>query len=194
MTVIAIKRRRGFLNPDLSRLQAAAEAVVATWGTAADQRPKVRLYWLRKPRHSWRVVWSSKLPPGAAGVHLDSNGTPYALIGASEGIEVVAHEVLEMLVDPLGERFIEGPSLRSSRPVRYLVEVCDPVEATPYAWVDPSFYAEPELQPGGYVSWIEGGHWWQAFADDYGHREFRNLGPAIAMTRIEKDRLEARHA
>lgn len=186
MTIIAIKRRVGLLNPDLALIRSAANACCAAWSLPA---PTIKLYWLRKPRGSWRIVWSNKLPPGAAGVHLDSNRLPYALIASNQGMDVVAHEALEMLVDPYGTRFVIGPSIRTSRPVDYLVEVCDPCERRPYAFVEPSFYAQPFVEPGGYISWIEDGAWWQAYADHSGTIDVVTLGAAVLKTRHEKNEL-----
>jgi hypothetical protein len=48
------------------------------------------------------------------------------------------------------------------------------------------------LFPGGYVSWIENGHWWQRFMDRRGNSTVRDLGPAATGTRTEKDKLAAR--
>ena len=46
---------------------------------------------------------------GAAGIHLDDNGQPFALIQFSDSWSLTAsHEMLEMLVDPLGNRLVAG--------------------------------------------------------------------------------------
>jgi hypothetical protein len=68
----------------------------------------------------------------AAGIHLDKNGQPFALVQAQEGWPMTAsHEVLEMLADPFGERMIAGQAPKEAKGqgrVEYLVEVCDPSE------------------------------------------------------------------
>jgi hypothetical protein len=78
----------------------------------------------------------SKLPQGAGGVHLDNNNQPYALIelGAQWSLDA-SHELLELLVDPGGNRLHAGPLLQQAinlgqpvSQVQYLVEVADPVE------------------------------------------------------------------
>jgi hypothetical protein len=120
----------------------------------------------------------------AAGIHLDNNFTPYALIKFSNRWTLTAsHEALEMLVDPFGNRFQTGDSINPDQGVvEYLVEVCDPSEAAEFSYringvvvsdfYLPSFY-EPVTAPGvrysftgaitkplqvvkgGYLSWRE---------------------------------------
>jgi hypothetical protein len=74
--------------------------------------------------------------PGAAGVHEDANGQPFALIAMSDSWSLTAsHEMLEMLADPFGRRMIPGRSPRRGQGrVEFLVEVCDPCEAAEYAY------------------------------------------------------------
>jgi hypothetical protein len=72
----------------------------------------------------------------AAGIHLDKDGQPYALISAGNSWSLTAsHETLEMLADPFGNRVIAGPSLiKKQGRVSYLVEVSDPSEAAEFAY------------------------------------------------------------
>src|SRR5260370_42094257 len=67
----------------------------------------------------------------ASGVHCDDTGQPMALITSDLDWSVTAsHEVLEMLVDPFGNRTIAGQSVSPDQGrVEYLVEVSDPVAA-----------------------------------------------------------------
>src|SRR5215210_7645940 len=69
--------------------------------------------------------------PGAAGIHLDKDGQPFALIEMSDSWSLTAsHEMLEMLADPFGNRLVAGRSpKRGQGRVEFLVEVCDPSEA-----------------------------------------------------------------
>lgn len=119
---------------------------------------------------------------GAAGVHLDDRGQPFALVQHDPQWSLTAsHEVLEMLADPFGSRLIAGDSIMKGQGrVEYLVEVCDPSEAAEFgytangvlvsdfytpAYFDPlpspsvrySFtgaIANPrEVPRGGYLSW-----------------------------------------
>jgi hypothetical protein len=73
---------------------------------------------------------------GAAGIHLDKDGQPFALIEMSDSWSLTAsHEMLEMLADPFGNRLVPGPSIkRGQGRVEYLVEVCDPSEAAEFAY------------------------------------------------------------
>src|SRR4051795_543462 len=74
--------------------------------------------------------------PGAAGVHLDKDGQPFALITMSDSWSLTAsHEMLEMLADAFGNRVIPGRSpKRGQGRVEFLVEVCDPCEAAEFAY------------------------------------------------------------
>ncbi|MCH7700481.1 MAG: hypothetical protein IID37_02220 [Planctomycetes bacterium] len=73
---------------------------------------------------------------GAAGIHLDVDGQPFALVQASNSWALTAsHEVLEMLADPFGNRLIAGNSIKPGQGrVEYLVEVCDPSEAAEFGY------------------------------------------------------------
>ena len=128
----------------------------------------------------------------AEGIHLDKNGQPFSLVQASEAWSVTAsHECLEMLADPFGERLVPGkaPALaKQQKRVEYLVEVCDPSEASEYTVNDVAvsdFYTPAFFDPiaavgvrysftgvikqprqvlkGGYLSWHNpvDDHWYQ---------------------------------
>jgi hypothetical protein len=74
--------------------------------------------------------------PGAAGVHLDKDGQPFALVAMSNSWSLTAsHELLEMLADPFGNRLVPGQSPKAGQGrVEFLVEVCDPPEAEQFAY------------------------------------------------------------
>lgn len=74
--------------------------------------------------------------PGAAGVHSDDNGQPFALIAMSDSWSLTAsHEMLEMAADPFGNRVVAGKSpKRGQGRVEFLVEVADPSEAEEFAY------------------------------------------------------------
>ena len=120
----------------------------------------------------------------AAGVHLDNNGQPFALVEFGPDWSLTAsHETLEMLADPFGSRLVAGQSpKRGQGRVEFLVEVCDPCEAGEYAYsvngllvsdfytphfLDPvsagavrysftgAITAPRRVLPGGYLSWLE---------------------------------------
>lgn len=76
---------------------------------------------------------------GAAGIHLDKDGQPFALITASDTVDewslTASHEVCEMLVDPFGNRLVAGDSPKPDQGrVMFLVEVCDPSESADFAY------------------------------------------------------------
>ena len=76
---------------------------------------------------------------GASGIHLDRDGQPFALITADSDVDVwsltASHEMCEMLVDPFGKRQVTGDSPKTGQGrVSFLVEVCDPSEATDFAY------------------------------------------------------------
>jgi hypothetical protein len=119
---------------------------------------------------------------GAAGVHLDEDGQPFALVEVGSSWSLTAsHEVLEMLADPFGSRLVAGASPKSDQGrVEFLVEVCDPSEDIRWSYtvndiVVSDFYTpryfdpvsasgvrygftgaltEPrQVREGGYLSW-----------------------------------------
>jgi hypothetical protein len=109
-------------------------------------------------RGTWWPIRLVDPQPGFGGVHLNDRGIPYAeVVNREEWTRVASHELLEMLVDPLGRRFQTWPSIdpvAGGRLVHYLVEVCDPTEAWGYVveGVTVSDFATPAyfgLEPGG---------------------------------------------
>jgi hypothetical protein len=117
------------------------------------------------------------------GIHLNAfTRQPFSLISVEDGWSVaVSHETLEMLIDPYGNRLIGAAHpLDPEERVKYLVEVCDPVQTVGYTvngWMVSDFYTpnffDPvhnraavysftgaidhplELVDGGYISWID---------------------------------------
>lgn len=100
--------------------------------------------------------------PGAAGIHLDKDRQPFALITSASDLDgwslTASHESLEMLVDPFGDRLIAGDSPKEGQGrVSFLVEVSDPSEAAEFAYTcngilvsdfyTPRFF-DPILSPG----------------------------------------------
>ena len=89
------------------------------------------------PSDYWPIVIMDDIGyPGAAGIHLDKNGQPYALVQSSGVVSLTcSHECLEMLADPFGNRFVAGDSIvKGQGRVNYLVEVCDPSEGEQFAY------------------------------------------------------------
>ncbi|UTM55991.1 hypothetical protein L4174_008985 [Photobacterium sp. CCB-ST2H9] len=129
---------------------------------------------------------------GAAGIHLDQNKKPFGLVQFSNRWSITAsHEILEILVDPMGNRMISAPSIVPEQGiVEYLVEVCDPSEAEEFTYqingvlvsdfYTPDFFlpissgnvrysfsgaiqSPRKILKGGYISWRvpSTDHWWQ---------------------------------
>lgn len=166
--------------------------------TAALQRQAVRDLWPIWSVHAtvsafpkledvpvgyWPMIVETDIgTPGAAGVHEDKDGQPFALIEMSDSWSLTAsHEMLEMLVDPFGRRLVAGKSPKFGQGrVEFLVELCDPSEAEGFAYtvndilvsdfLTPHFYdpvgapgvrysftgalTKPrEILKGGYISW-----------------------------------------
>ncbi len=89
------------------------------------------------PLGSWPIVVQDNIhTPGAAGVHEDQNGQPFALVQFDDGWSLTAsHECIEMLVDPFGRRMQQGQSPKKGQGrVEFLVEPCDPSEAVEFAY------------------------------------------------------------
>jgi len=121
------------------------------------------------PAAVWPVQLVKTLPPDEGGFHTDKHKQPYARVIAttkSDGWTIAAsHEVLEMLVDPYGNRMqssvaieIVGKKIEDGTgQFGYLVEACDPCEADKYAYsisgvpvsdfITPHFY-DPLVTPG----------------------------------------------
>jgi hypothetical protein len=90
--------------------------------------------------------------PGAAGVHLDKDGQPFALVAMSNSWSLTAsHELLEMLADPFGNRVIAGQSPKAGQGrVEFLVEVCDPSEADQFGYTVNDILVSDFLTPHFY--------------------------------------------
>lgn len=168
------------------------------------------------PAGTWAVHIQKKLDqPSALGYHTDNHNQPVAYVEAMSDTSVtISHEVLEMLADPWGNRmhsarlpqslelsYKDFPGLKSQKShVHYLLEVCDPCEATSaivggYHLSDfllPHWYRSTptpapsysyaggcelprEVADGGYVSFAVGNDWYQAF-NEGGRLQVQSLG------------------
>ncbi len=100
----------------------------------------------RIPVGTWPVYLVAKLPPGEGGVHLDKHNQPYSLVIGTPGDNSwtidASHEIIEMLVDPAGNRLHASRAIEVAEKgvqdtpgeYQYLVEACDPCEANQYAY------------------------------------------------------------
>jgi hypothetical protein len=191
----------------------ASRDIIQFWGINAtvDAFPRLE----DVPTGYWPVIVMDDIQtPGAAGVHEDKNGQPFALVTSSDKLEgwslTASHEMIEMLVDPFGNRLMAGDSPKADQGrVQILVEACDPSEAAEYAYTvngvlvsdfyTPRFFdpvaaqgvrysftgaiEEPrQVLRGGYLSWqdVASGSWWQETWFDGDSPSFRSLGPLTA--------------
>jgi hypothetical protein len=159
---------------------------------------------------TWRVNLRDGIDDDqAAGFHLGDGLQPHAEVDLNKGDWRVtaSHELLEMLGDPWGNRLHAAsapPGWPGASPrVRYLLELCDPCEASSYAvggvevsdFVTPAFYRSArragggfshagavtgplEVADGGYLSFLDpaDGHVWQRHVHDGGRVEDRDWG------------------
>ncbi len=105
------------------------------WGISPSVNPFASLDDV--PTDYWPVIIRDDIGfEGAAGIHLDKDGQPFALVQSDDDWSLTAsHEVLEMLADPFGNRLVAGKSpKRGQGRVNFLVEVCDPSEAAQFAY------------------------------------------------------------
>jgi hypothetical protein len=88
------------------------------------------------PLGYWPIVIKDTIGYSAAGIHLDKNNQPFALVSSRQDWSLTAsHEALEMLADPFGSRTIAGDSPMSNQGrVEFLVEVSDPSEAAAFGY------------------------------------------------------------
>jgi hypothetical protein len=89
------------------------------------------------PLDYWPIIIKDDIgDPSAAGYHEDEHGQPFSLVQYDDAWSLTAsHECLEMLADPFGRRTIAGESpVKGQGRVKFLVEVCDPCEATDCAY------------------------------------------------------------
>ncbi len=180
------------------------KAVVASFPTLEDV-----------PIGFWPIILKDDIDTaGAAGVHEDQDGQPFALVTASDQLEVwsltTSHEMIEMLVDPFGNRLVPADSPKADQGrVQILVEACDPSEAAEFAYtvngiLVSDFYSPRYFDPiaapgvrysftgaieeprqvlrGGYLSWhdIASDMWWQETWFSGNSPTFRNLGQLSA--------------
>jgi hypothetical protein len=129
---IALVTAAGGVNlSDLARASAALQKQVTNdlaplWGITAtvDGFPQLE----DVPADYWPIIVGVPELGREAGIHLDENGQPYALVALSASWPFEASRAcLDMLVNPFGDRTVTAASPRSDQgPVKVLVEVCGP--------------------------------------------------------------------
>ena len=173
------------------------------------------------PEDAYPVFVSDRFNFPSLGVHQDYNGMPLALVKAPRDLSLtISHEIIEMLIDPFGDRTVIGPSwVPGQGDVEYLLEVCDPPEAESYPvnglpvsdFCTPSYYdvgagpgvkfsrtgkiAKPlDVLPKGYLSWhepVEDVWWqWRRFGD--GAQQTDDPASSFRLGRLSDDGFSAR--
>jgi hypothetical protein len=125
--------------PDVTRVSAALQKQVTRdlapiWDVSATVDAFAKLEDV--PLGYWPIMIRDNIGFRAAGIHLDKDGQPFALVTAGDDWSLTAsHETLEMLVDPFGNRVIAGDSPKSDQGrVEFLVEICDPSESAEFGY------------------------------------------------------------
>ena len=159
------------------------------------------------PLGYWPIIISDNInQQWVTGFHTDKNHQPYALVQYDESWQLTcSHEMLEMLVDPYGNKLVASKSIQDNQGnVNYLVEVCDPCEDASFAYsingilvsdfYTPNYFdpqkvdgvrysytgaiTEPrEIKKNGYLSWQDpiSKQWFQA----------NFFGPAVHVKTLE---------
>ena len=120
-------------DAELKRVEAALQTrlrrdLAPTWEISATLQSYRDA---RKIGDAWPVLIREDIQaPGAASYHAQRKGMPYTMVLYGPDWPFMAsHDLLEMLIDPQGNRLENGPDPRPRRQkhlVNYLVEVCDP--------------------------------------------------------------------
>jgi hypothetical protein len=115
----------------------ATRDLAPIWDVSATVDPFQQLG--QVPVGTWPIIIGGEVPAGAGGFHTDQNGQPLAIVRAFSDVNVLcqtcSHEMIEMLVDPFGSRFIPGDSpMEDQGRVNFLVEACDPSEAAQFGY------------------------------------------------------------
>jgi hypothetical protein len=111
----------------------------------------------------WPVYVVDDVPAGTTGFHLTEHNQPYAVVLSGDTWSLSAsHEVLEMLVDPSGNRLVAANAVKivdddvqdGDGKVEYLVEICDPSEDPACAYLVDAvlvsdFYTPNYFDPAG---------------------------------------------
>lgn len=150
VTQVGVVDMTGQIDPDLVHAAAIALNLQVTrdlpqfWPISATVMylPNAK----KVPAGVWPIQLVKTLPPDEGGFHSDKHKQPYSKVIASKDDPTwtidTSHEILEMLVDPYGNRMqssvaieVVGGKIKDSvGQFSYLVEACDPCEANQYAY------------------------------------------------------------
>jgi hypothetical protein len=161
------------IDPELMQEAAAALNMQASRDLTQFWNVQASVRYLADPNKVpagvWPVFLVKALPPGEGGFHNDKHNQPYAEVIGSAASDSwtldASHEIIEMLVDPFGNRLQNSTSIEvkngqiqdAAGEFAYLIEACDPCEADKYAYsiqgvsvsdfLTPRFY-DPVKTPG----------------------------------------------
>jgi len=113
----------------------------------------------------WPVYVTDDVGADAAGFHLTEHNQPFAIVQTGNTWSVTAsHEILEMLVDPSGNRLVPATAVAiidnevqdTAGKFEYLVEICDPPEGEQNGYLIDDvlvsdFYTPSYFDPAGTV-------------------------------------------
>src|SRR5215469_9720496 len=138
------------LNSDLVHAAAVALNLQVTRDLPQFWPVKATVIYLPNPKKIpvgvWPVQLVKSLPPGEGGFHTNKHKQPYSKVIASPTDNTwtidASHEILEMLIDPWGNRMqssvaidiVGGKIEDGTGQYGYLVEACDPCEDNSYAY------------------------------------------------------------
>lgn len=147
---VGLADKTGEISADLLQSAAAALNIQVTRDLTQFWTVQASVAYLPSPKKIpagvWPVFIVKSLPPDEGGFHMDKHNQPYAeIIGSSQSDEWTidaSHEILEMLVDPYGNRLqnstsieiTDGKIVDGTGEFGYLVEACDPCEADNYSY------------------------------------------------------------
>jgi hypothetical protein len=121
----------------------------------------------------WRVELVDELQQHEAGFHSTEHFQPYAKVVAVKGSNdwtiAASHEIIEMLVDPAGNRLQMGRAIELTEghgitdghtDVAYVMEICDPCEGHTFAYQIQGVYVSDFVTPAFYAcSAVPGAHY-----------------------------------
>ncbi len=150
ITQVGLVDMTGKIDPDLVHSASAALNLQVTRDLPQFWPVSATVIYLPNPKKIpvgvWPVQLVKTLPPDEGGFHADRHKQPYSKVIATKDDPTwtidASHEILEMLVDPYGNRMqssvaieIVGGKIRDGvGQFGYLVEACDPCEANNYGY------------------------------------------------------------
>ncbi len=167
---IALVPESGMSLSDLARVSAALQKqitrdVAPTWRVSATVDPFPSLEDV--PAGYWPVIITFRPIGSDAGIHIDKNGQPYAIVEMSPSWSLTAsHVSIEMITDPFGSRSFPGISPRHDQgDVEFRGGVCDPCEHPDSAYLindvlvsdfcTPAFWEPSSKEPRSFTGVIQ---------------------------------------